>query len=92
MIGWLYRRFVDICMLLFIDLEIRGWENLPDPAEGGLLIISNHFSIFEIPFIFTKLPNKPFFFATFELLDAGWMAPGIRAHSEIGRASCRERV
>ncbi|MEM8861353.1 MAG: lysophospholipid acyltransferase family protein [Chloroflexota bacterium] len=63
-------------------LTILGKENIPDPADGGLLIISNHFSVFEIPFLYTKLPVQPNFFATFELLETPWIGLGIKAHQD----------
>ena len=63
-------------------LTILGEENLPDPSNGGLLIVSNHFSVFEIPYLYTKLPVRPNFFATFELLETPYLGPGIKAHQD----------
>ncbi|MFT7585303.1 MAG: 1-acyl-sn-glycerol-3-phosphate acyltransferase, partial [Cellvibrionaceae bacterium] len=57
-----------LCTKVFTRVTITGWENVPAPADGGLLIVSNHFTVFEIPFIGTYLPKAPGFFATRELL------------------------
>lgn len=69
-------------MLAQTKLTIIGEDNLPDPAAGGLLIVSNHFSIFEIPYLYTELPYRPSFFATAELLDSPIFAPGLKAHQD----------
>lgn len=69
-------------MRLIAQVTIAGWENLPDPADGGLLIVSNHFSVFEIPYLYTKLHVRPNFFATFELLETPYIGPGIKAHQD----------
>jgi 1-acyl-sn-glycerol-3-phosphate acyltransferase len=39
---------------LFLRLEIEGWQHLP--PDGPLIIISNHFGIFEAPMLMTFLP------------------------------------
>ncbi len=82
LIGRLYLWLVKTVMRALTKVTITGWENLPDPADGGLLIISNHFSVFEIPFLYTKLPTRPNFFATFELLETAYIGPGIKAHQD----------
>ena len=71
-----------LCTKLFTNLTITGRENLPNPADGGLLIVSNHFTIFEVPFLATRLPIMPTFFATQELLGTWWLAPGILSFRE----------
>ncbi|MCB9421067.1 MAG: 1-acyl-sn-glycerol-3-phosphate acyltransferase [Ardenticatenaceae bacterium] len=59
------RNLVRFLLWLFIDLEITGEENLTE--ERPLIIIGNHFSLFEAPLIELHLPFKFTFFAAVEL-------------------------
>ena len=99
-IGQSYLLAIRAAMRAQTKLTILGEENLPDPGSG-LLIVSNHFSIFEIPLLYTKLPYNPSFFATFELLNNPVFGPGIKAHrdrlifinrSVVDRKSLKEGV
>lgn len=59
------RGLVRFLFWLFIDLEITGKENLTE--ERPLIIIANHFSLFESALIELNLPAKITFFAAVEL-------------------------
>ncbi|MEJ2746678.1 MAG: lysophospholipid acyltransferase family protein [Anaerolineae bacterium] len=59
------RNLIRLLLWLFIDLEITGEENLTE--ERPLIIIGNHFSLFEAPLIELHLPFKFTFFAAVEL-------------------------
>jgi 1-acyl-sn-glycerol-3-phosphate acyltransferase len=50
----LIRGFVRLLFRIFLKLEIEGWEHLP--PGGPLIIIGNHFSLFEAPLLLTFLP------------------------------------
>ena len=50
----LIRGFVRLLFRVFLKLEIEGWEHLP--PGGPLIVIGNHFSLFEAPILLTFLP------------------------------------
>jgi 1-acyl-sn-glycerol-3-phosphate acyltransferase len=50
---------------IFVSLTITGWENLPE--KGPLIVISNHFSLFEAPLIGLTLPTIPTYMVATEL-------------------------
>ncbi|MBP6015729.1 MAG: 1-acyl-sn-glycerol-3-phosphate acyltransferase [Candidatus Promineofilum sp.] len=50
----LIRGFFRFLFRLGLKLEIEGWENLP--PGGPLLVIGNHFSLFEAPMLIVFLP------------------------------------
>ena len=50
----LIRGFVRALFRIFLKLEIEGWEHLP--PGGPLIVIGNHFSIYEAPLLLTFLP------------------------------------
>ena len=50
------RALVALLFRIFLKLEVRGWEHLP--PGGPLIIIGNHFSIFEAPLLMTFLPYR----------------------------------
>ena len=52
----LIRGLLRLLFRLGLKLEIEGWENLP--AGGPLLIIGNHFSLFEAPMLMVFLPYR----------------------------------
>ena len=52
----LVRGFARLLMRLALRIDIEGWENLP-PA-GPLLVIANHFSLFEAPILMAFLPYR----------------------------------
>lgn len=53
---FLVRGFVYTCFRIGLKIEIEGWENLP--PGGPLIVIGNHFSIFEAPILITHLPYR----------------------------------
>lgn len=52
----LIRGFVRLCFRLGLKLEIEGWEHVP--PGGPLVVISNHFSIYEAPILMVYLPYR----------------------------------
>lgn len=50
----LIREFARLLFRIFLKLEIEGWENLP--SGGPLIVIGNHFSLFEGPILLAFLP------------------------------------
>ncbi len=52
----LIRGLIRLLCRLGLKLEIEGWENLP--PGGPLLIIGNHFSLFEAPMLMVFLPFR----------------------------------
>jgi 1-acyl-sn-glycerol-3-phosphate acyltransferase len=52
----LIRGFVRLLFRLGLKLEIEGWEHLP--PGGPLIVIGNHFSIFEAPILMSFLPYR----------------------------------
>jgi 1-acyl-sn-glycerol-3-phosphate acyltransferase len=65
------RNLVRLLLWLFIKLEISGEENLT--ADRPLILIANHFSLFESPLIALHLPYNPTFFAAIELTENPFM-------------------
>ncbi|OPA81421.1 1-acyl-sn-glycerol-3-phosphate acyltransferase [Paenibacillus selenitireducens] len=59
---------------LLFRLEAKGIENVPD--EGGVLLCSNHVSLFDPPTVGIKLERKVHFMAKMELFKIpgfGWL-------------------
>ena len=81
LIRLLYRALIVTFYKLFIPVKIIGRENMPSPDAGPLIIIANHFSIFDVPLMGYWLPAFPTFFASAELWENGWLAPGLNAMS-----------
>jgi 1-acyl-sn-glycerol-3-phosphate acyltransferase len=52
----LIRGFVRLLFRVGLKLEIEGWEHLP--PGGPLIVIGNHFSIFEAPLLIAFLPYR----------------------------------
>src|SRR3712207_1628758 len=76
-----YRFVIRACLVVFrlfgFRFDVRGSENVP--AAGGAIICSNHVSFFDFTFLgLGALPQH--------------RLVRFMAKSEIGRASCRERV
>jgi 1-acyl-sn-glycerol-3-phosphate acyltransferase len=57
---WLVYTLVRGLVGLFVRVEVEGRENLP--AGGPLLVIGNHFSIFDGPLLYIHLPYRPLVF------------------------------
>ncbi|MDJ0754067.1 MAG: lysophospholipid acyltransferase family protein [Ardenticatenaceae bacterium] len=68
-IRWFYLIVVRIFFALFTRLKIEGLENIPHKNEGPLVIVSNHFSMFEVPLLARILPKVPTYFGAKELLE-----------------------
>jgi 1-acyl-sn-glycerol-3-phosphate acyltransferase len=72
---WLVFNIIRGLMALGIRTEVEGRENLP--AGGPLLVIGNHFSIFDGPLVYIHLPYRPLvFLAASDLVDRhhlGWL-------------------
>lgn len=65
------RALVYLLLKVFIKLTITGQENLPE--ERPLILIGNHFSLFEAPLIALSLPYDVTFFAAVELRQNPFM-------------------
>ncbi|MEZ4519735.1 MAG: lysophospholipid acyltransferase family protein [Chloroflexota bacterium] len=65
-----FRSLVRMLAAIFLKLEIIGWENLP--PGGPLIVISNHFGIFEAPLLMVLLPygDEMTFLAATELQES----------------------
>ncbi len=51
---WFIRGLARMLAHVFLRLKIVGWENLP--AGGPLVVIGNHFGVFEAPLLMALLP------------------------------------
>lgn len=56
-----------IFFFIFADVEVYGRENAP--KRGPLIVVANHFSLFEVPLICITLPYAPVFIAARELAE-----------------------
>lgn len=67
---WFFRALARRLSHLFLRLTIVGWDNLP--AGGPLVVISNHFGIFEAPLLIALLPygDRMTFMAATELQES----------------------
>ncbi len=65
----LFRGIARLLFRICLKLEIEGWENLP--PDGPLLVIGNHFSLFEGPMLLAFLPygGRQTWMAATELQD-----------------------
>ena len=52
----LIRGLARLVLRVMMKIEIEGWENLP--AGGPLLVIGNHFGLFEAPILLSFLPYR----------------------------------
>ncbi|MEM7801972.1 MAG: lysophospholipid acyltransferase family protein, partial [Chloroflexota bacterium] len=76
-------RFVILAFYqLFVSVNIVGKENLPDPRSGPLILVANHFSVFDVPLIAYWLPIFPTFYTSAELWENRLLAPGLDAMSD----------
>ncbi len=57
--------FAHLMRKLLLDFKVTGLENVP--KDGPLLIISNHFSLFEPPLVGMMLPQVPAYMVAKEL-------------------------
>lgn len=51
----LLRNFAYLSSKLFWSINFRGVDNIPDPIDGGLVVISNHVTYFDPAWISIKL-------------------------------------
>lgn len=79
----LIRGFVRLLFRIGLKLEIEGWEHLP--PGGPLIIIGNHFSIFEAPLLMTFLPygDRITWLAATELQESRILKVLIRLYNVI---------
>lgn len=69
-VRWFVRALARRLAHLFLRLEISGWDNLP--PEGPLIVIGNHFGVFEAPLLMALLPyeDQMTFMAATELQES----------------------
>jgi 1-acyl-sn-glycerol-3-phosphate acyltransferase len=79
----LIRGFVRFLFRLGLKLEIEGWEHLP--PGGPLIVIGNHFSLFEAPLLMTFLPyrDRVTWLAATELQESRILKPLMRLYNII---------
>lgn len=77
-----YRFVILTFYRLFVSVRVVGRENLPDPRSGPLILVANHFSIFDVPLIAYWLPIFPTFYTSVELWENRFLAPGLNAMSD----------
>ncbi|MFC2033910.1 lysophospholipid acyltransferase family protein [Chloroflexota bacterium] len=68
MLSWLYfigRLLVIIILLLLTNWQVKGKKNIP--AQGSLLVVSNHINLADPPVIGASLNRKALFMAKEEL-------------------------
>lgn len=72
---WLVYQIIRLSLLACTRLEVEGRQHLP--AGGPLLVIGNHFSLFDGPLLYICLPYRPLvFLAASDLVDRhhlGWL-------------------
>ena len=64
---------------LAFRMQVRGWEHVP--RVGGLLIVSNHISVFDPPILGSFIPRPVYWMAMVELFRHrlfGFLAPCMR--------------
>jgi 1-acyl-sn-glycerol-3-phosphate acyltransferase len=66
---------------LFLSVTVTGRENVPE--QGPLIIISNHFSIFEPPLTALNLPYTPVYMAAVEHQSHWVMRLILKAYNAI---------
>ncbi len=55
---------------LFLDLRIEGQEKVP--RQGGLVVVSNHFSSLDPPVMGVSIPREANYMAKKELFEGKW--------------------
>ena len=51
------------------DIQVRGMEHCPPTGSGGLILVSNHLNVTDIPLIGAWCPRAVLFFAKSEVRD-----------------------
>ncbi|WP_139994656.1 lysophospholipid acyltransferase family protein [Paenibacillus paridis] len=77
MLYYFFRFLLRVLYTLLFRLEARGTENIP--AEGPVVLASNHLSNFDPPTVGVKIKRKVHFMAKEELFKIPVFGPGIRA-------------
>ncbi|GKU79564.1 1-acyl-sn-glycerol-3-phosphate acyltransferase [Paenibacillus sp. L3-i20] len=73
----IFRFLLNTIYTLVFRLEARGLHHIP--AEGPVILASNHISNFDPPTIGVKVPRKVYFMAKEELFKIPVFGAGIRA-------------
>jgi 1-acyl-sn-glycerol-3-phosphate acyltransferase len=79
---WFGRWVFLVYAKLFLGLRIEGREKVP--REGGLVVVSNHFSSLDPPVMGVSIPREANYMAKKELFDKSWwfrlVIMGLRAY------------
>ncbi len=67
---WFGRTCFLIYAKLFIGLRVEGRENVP--RQGGLVVVSNHFSSLDPPVMGVSIPREANYMAKKELFEKAW--------------------
>ncbi|WP_419873770.1 lysophospholipid acyltransferase family protein [Candidatus Pristimantibacillus sp. PTI5] len=77
MLYYIFRFLLRVMYTLLFRLEARGTENIP--ANGPVVLASNHLSNFDPPTVGVKVKRKVYFMAKEELFKVPVFGPLIRA-------------
>ena len=78
LIRQIYFLVARLFFLIFTRTKVIGLENVPKPGSEPLIIISNHFSYYEVPLLATRLPKMPTFLSAAELAEGKIIGLGMR--------------
>jgi 1-acyl-sn-glycerol-3-phosphate acyltransferase len=67
---WFGRTCFLMYARLFLDLRIEGQEKVP--RQGGLVVVSNHFSSLDPPVMGVSIPREANYMAKKELFEKSW--------------------
>jgi 1-acyl-sn-glycerol-3-phosphate acyltransferase len=67
---WFGRTCFLMYARLFLDLRIEGQEKVP--RQGGLVVVSNHFSALDPPVMGVSIPREANYMAKKELFEKSW--------------------
>jgi 1-acyl-sn-glycerol-3-phosphate acyltransferase len=67
---WFGRTCFLIYAKLFLGLRVEGQENVP--RQGGLVVVSNHFSSLDPPVMGVSIPRETNYMAKKELFEKSW--------------------
>ncbi len=81
-VRWFYFTVIKLFFALFTRTRVIGLENLPPPESEPLIIVSNHFSYFEVPLLATRLPRMPTMFGAAELIENPIIGLGMKAFKD----------
>lgn len=69
LIRWVYLLAIRLFFGVMTRLQIEGTEHIPLKDEGPLIVVSNHFSMYEVPLLAIVLPRVPTYFGASELIN-----------------------